>query len=319
MSLLWTRTPVMPEAIRRKGMAWNQRPDEEPKTPISVRKAGYAGVVGDQDWQDQEREMRGDDGHDDFDDDLYDASAPEPTEHERRHYEEHGEYPEDYFERHDEAYGEAKAKRDQEKADEDRLDHDDPALMNFVGEHGSNHALWQHRGTLGMINIKDRPVYATQTHVAKEHLDRYKNDPDAMSYDMERRGGTPRPGGLYHGDEYPMLVTHQGRLHVTEGHHRVANALMNGEPKIHAWHFNLDQHPEYDSDENEDDWMDESAPSGEAHHDRAVERQPQPADMHQHLLNDHGFNAKDWWDSATASKVHDALHQNVRSNHEHRS
>lgn len=252
MSLLWHRTPVMPSALRRKAMAWHQDPKDPHMTPISVRHAGYAGVVGDQSWED---EMHGGHGHDpygdDFDEDLYNESTPEMTHEERQHYEEHGEPPEDYYERHDQAYGEAMDK----KRRENNLDIDDPALMSFTGEHGSNSHLWQHHGTLGMVNIKDEPVWATQTHVAKEHLDRYKDNPHDMSWHQQMHGTFPGRE-QYHGDEYPMFVTHQGRLHVTEGHHRVANALMNGEPKIHAWHFNLDAHPEYDPDENDEDWED---------------------------------------------------------------
>lgn len=240
MSLLWAKVPgIQPEA-----MAWVHRyeQDKNKYTPISVRKAGYAGIVGD-----SERDAELNEGHhgdDEFDEDLYDEAAPEPTHEEHAHYEEHGEYPDSYYERHDEAYSRAL----QKKKDEDRYDHDDPELMHFIGEHGDDAPLWQSKGHLGKVDIKNRPVYATQTHVAQEHLDRYKNDPHSISWHQQIMG--EHAGAGYHGTEHPMFVTHQGRLHTIEGHHRVANALMSGEPHVHGWHFDLDKHPEYGHDED---------------------------------------------------------------------
>jgi hypothetical protein len=221
-------------------MAWNQEAKDPIKhTPISVRKAGFAGLVGDQGWDDEMKEAQGGGDHDDWDEDLFEDTTPEPTHEEQQHHEEHGEYPESHYERHDQAYGEALRK----KHAENDLDHDDPALMHFVGEHGQNTHLWQNKGHLGMVSLKDKPVYATQSHVSKEHIQRYLDDPRSTAYHLQRYG--PGAGDDYLGHDTPMFVTHEGRLHTTEGHHRVAAALQRGDDKIHAWHFDLDKHPQY--------------------------------------------------------------------------
>jgi hypothetical protein len=228
-------------------MAWRNQDSGDKRVyhPVSVRKAGYAGIVGDQDL---EAEMREEDPREGFDEDLYDETSPEPTSEERAHYEEHGEHPESYYERHDQAYAEAM----QKKADESRLDHDDPGLMHFVVNHGSNTKLWHDYGRTGKISLRG-PVWATQSHVAREHIDKYKADPNAMSWHESRYGRRPA-GSEYLGNEHPMFVTHEGRLHVTEGHHRVAAALERGEKTIHGAHFNLDEHPQLTAEDDDEDY-----------------------------------------------------------------
>ena len=104
MALLWVQA-----------MAWHDgsglKHDEA--QPISVRHAGFKGYVGSgDDWQ-YGSEPEGDD-KDKFDENLYEDTTPEPTAHEQRHYDKHGEYPDSHYERHDKAY--AKAVADKAKA-----------------------------------------------------------------------------------------------------------------------------------------------------------------------------------------------------------
>ena len=230
---------------RRIAMPWfNNNDGVNPSHAKSVRDAGYAGYVGDS----ERDEELGHGGHEDeFDEDLWDHVAPEPTHEEQRHIDEHGDYPDSYYERHDEAYGEAKHR----KAQEDEMDHDDPELHHFIGEHGSNSALWKEKGTFGKVNIKDQPVYATQSHVNQHHIDHYTASPGDISHSMRNTPGYGERHAQdpYLADEHPMFVTHEGRLHVTDGHHRVAAALQSGQKHIMGWHYDGDKHGFPDEDE----------------------------------------------------------------------
>lgn len=232
----------------RVAMPWFNNDDGvDPSKAKSVRDAGYAGYVGDSE-RDEELGHGGYGGHEDeFDDDLWDHVAPHPTHEEKRHMDEHGEYPDSYHERHDEAYGEAQHR----KAQEDEMDHDDPDLHHFIGEHGSNSALWKEKGTFGKINIKDQPVYATQSHVNQQHIDHYTASPGDISHSMRNTPGYGQRHAQdpYLADEHPMFVTHEGRLHVTDGHHRVAAALQSGQKHIMGWHYDGDKHGFPDEDE----------------------------------------------------------------------
>ncbi|SRR6266568_361641 len=232
-----------------QAMAWSEDTmggrDTRKYTPVHVRQAGYAGVVGDHE-DDREMAEEAKPG-DHFDEDLWDEHAPDPTSHEQRHYEEHDEYPESYDERHDVAYGQAKQRRDEEAA-RSPYDHEDPELRHFIGQHGSNTRLWHDRGRSGKISLR-QPVYATQTHVAREHIDRYKTNPNATG---RHQTYFPQAGQDYLGSEHPLFVTHQGRLHVIEGHHRVAAELERGSPHMYGHHFSLDEHPQYGNSEIND-------------------------------------------------------------------
>ena len=229
----------------RIAMPWfNNNDGVNPSHAKSVRDAGYAGYVGDS----ERDEELGHGGHEDeFDEDMWDRVAPEPTHEEQQHIDEHGDYPDSYYERHDEAYGEAKHR----KAQEDEMDHDDPELHHFIGEHGSNSALWKEKGTFGKINIKDQPVYATQSHVNQQHIDHYTASPGDISHSMRNTPGYGQRHAQdpYLADEHPMFVTHEGRLHVTDGHHRVAAALQSGQKHIMGWHYDGDEHGFPDEDE----------------------------------------------------------------------
>jgi hypothetical protein len=239
-----------------QAMAWSEDRmggrDKTRYTPIHVKQAGFAGVVGD---HEDDKEMADQTGEakpeEEFDEDLWDESTPEPTSHEQRHYEEHGEYPEEHFERHDQAFGEA-LERKRQDALKSPYDHEDPELRHFIGEHGSNTKLWHDYGRSGKINLR-QPVYATQTHVAREHIDKYLKNRNATSHHQQIFGA--HVGADYLGNEHPMFVTHQGRLHAIEGHHRVAAALERGDTGMHGHHFNLDEHPQFGNGEmNEEDY-----------------------------------------------------------------
>lgn len=239
--------------LRHTAMAWENRQDGiNPAHAKSVRHAGYAGYVGD---SERDEELGHSRDHDEFDEDLYDQTSPEPTHEEQRHYDKHGEYPDSHYERHDQAYQEALDKKQQEN----EPDHDDPELHEFIGEHGDNSKLWHEKATLGKVSLTG-PVYATQSHVNQEHIDRYRADPGGESHQMQsnERYRKVREEHPYLADKHPMFVTHQGRLHVTDGHHRVAAALQDGKKSIVGWHYDGDKHglPGYEDDE---DWSHEAA------------------------------------------------------------
>jgi 8-oxo-dGTP pyrophosphatase MutT (NUDIX family) len=224
------RSPVLGFAWRDDGSMTH-----EEARPRSVRDAGFAGYVGSQDTEDLEDELG--EGGDEFDEDLYDRVTPEPTAEERAHYDEEGDYPDSYLERHDQAYAAGQAAK---KAESHPDEYDDD-LHTFVAERGSDGELWRQHGSYGQVPLT-KPVYATQSHVAQAHIDRYLDDPHSTSWHQQRYGPA-HPGNEYLGDDAPMFVTHQGRMHVTEGHHRVAAALQRGERSIAGYHFNLDKHP----------------------------------------------------------------------------
>lgn len=261
MSLLWKDAAAF-QINPRQGMAWSMEPGEEhiARHAKSVRHAGFAGYVDhDQDTRaDYEDHEPGEEPEHEFDEDLWDGSSPEPTHKEQAHYEEHDEYPDSFEERHNQAYQQALHKRNQEGVP----DHEDNALMRFVGDHGENTAHWKQHASYGHVNLK-QPVYATQSHVSQHHIDKYLANPGATSHHREKYG--PNAGGSdYLGDGAPMFVTHQGRLHATEGHHRTAAALQRGDSHIMGWHYDADKHgfpdsegnmpghPDYEPDDDED-------------------------------------------------------------------
>lgn len=253
MALLWT------QAVQHEGMAWYQDPDSivthQPHHILPVKKAGFASYTADKDWEDEMQEGREDHGeeHDDFDDDLYESARPEPTPEEEAHNEEHGEYPEEYQDRHYKAYGEALDRKREEKRAENEPDHDDPDLIRFVGNHGTNTDLWRRHGTFGDVDLT-KGVHATQSHVSQAHIDRYLADPDDATESVQQGRGQ---NSGYLGDEAPMFVTHHGALHTTEGHHRVAAALQRGDKSMKGWHYDLDKDPALTKPQYED-WGDET-------------------------------------------------------------
>lgn len=251
MSLLWKNAA----AFQHESMAWHVAPGEEhiAQHAKSVRHAGFAGYVGRGDDDDDYGEEQ---SHGGFDEDLWDDSTPEPTSSQQRHYEEHDEYPQSYEDAHEEAYGRAQDAKNREN----EPDYEDGPLHRFVGEHGQNTHHWQQHATYGAVNLK-QPVYATQSHVSQMHIDKYHHDPGAMSHHKMKYN----PGGQsdYLGDGAPMFVTHEGRLHATEGHHRTAAALQRGDDHIMGWHYDADKHgfpddegrmPDHPDYEDPDEW-----------------------------------------------------------------
>jgi hypothetical protein len=238
-------------------MAWQVEPGEEhyAQHAKSVRHAGFAGYVGRD--SDDDYDEDGGQSHGGFDEDLWDNLEVDPTSHEQRHYDEHDEYPESYEDRRDQAYQDALTKRQQEN----EPDLEDGQLHRFVSEHGTNTHHWQQHATYGAVNLK-QPVYATQSHVSQAHIDKYLADPGATSHHREKYGETTGNSN-YLGDGAPMFVTHEGRLHATEGHHRTAAALQRGDSHIMGWHYDADEHgfpddegrmPDHPDYEDPDDW-----------------------------------------------------------------
>lgn len=232
MSLLFAQ-------VQREAMAWSYEDGEsrhDHPQVHSVRNAGYAGYVNMSPERAEDYHSGDDDeDKDGFDEDLWDEHSPEPTDEEDAHHEEHGEYPDSYYDRHEEAYNNAIDQRRQKAREEDRPDYEDDELMDFIGNHGTDKSFWKQHATHGPVDIKSNPVYATQSHVSQTHLDKYLSRPDAST---KHDRGDDR----YLGDAAPLMVTHNGRLHTIEGHHRVAAALQRGDHHINAWHFNADQH-----------------------------------------------------------------------------
>ena len=225
MSLLWVN------AARHQAAPWHHDDRNPPPRgkPISVRKSGYAGHVGLS--HDDEGDPYGE--NDRFDEDLYDESTPEPTEDEENHNWEHNEYPQSYYDRHDHAYQQAV----RNKAQEDEPDHIDEGVGQFVREHAHSGDVWKRHGTYGKVDLK-QPIYATQTHVHTGHLDRFDADPKDIAWHMQSGGGH----NDYPANDDPLFATHEGRVHVVDGHHRVGAALRRGDPHINGWHIDLD-HP----------------------------------------------------------------------------
>ena len=232
MALLWKNAA----AHQVEAMAWADHGgmDAEKAGAKPVKKAGFAGFVGESEDQRSDKGMD-DDEDDAFDEDAWDNTSPEPTKDEQDHYDEHDEYPDSHHERHEQAYAQEK---DRQHAESDP-DHEDDELHDFVGNHGSNTSLWQSKATLGKVDLT-KGVYATQSHVGQVHIDRYRHNPGDSSWHTHQYG--QGSGGDYLAHDTPMFVTHQGRLHVTDGHHRVGAALQDGKPDIHAWHYDADKH-----------------------------------------------------------------------------
>lgn len=238
MALLWTQA-----------MSWHDstglsRDEAQPKSVRSVGFKGYVGGGYDADDEDLDHSHGGG-----FDEDLHEETTPEPTSHEQAHYDKHDEYPESYHERHDQAYDNAL----QKKQAENEPDHEDEELHTFVAHHGTNNDLWKSKGTFGPVDIS-KGVYATQSHVSQRVMDEHRfNGSEPWDHRQQReRGKQPTHERDYLGDHHPMFVTHNGDLHVTEGHHRVGNALQHGESHVTGWHYDADKHG-LPGDPDEDD------------------------------------------------------------------
>lgn len=250
MALLWT------QAVAHEGMGWYHDPrsivHHEPHQILPVKKAGFASYTDDKERLDELNEDQ-DENEDGFDEDLYDQSRPDPTPEEEAHEQEHGELPESFHDRHDEAYESALENKRQKKAEEDEPDYDDPDLMRFVRNHGTNSDLWRKHGHFGDVDLT-QGVHATQSHVSQAHIDRYLRHPDDATEATHQGRGLKSD---YLGDEAPMFVTHERGLHATEGHHRVAAALQRGDKSIKGWHYDLDKDPALTKPQYED-WGDET-------------------------------------------------------------
>lgn len=109
-----------------------------------------------------------------------------------------------------------------------------PAVDRFMDEHGPlDNDVWERHGSFSPIDLT-MPVYATQSHLSRKHLDKY--GPGQVREHEPVSGGFMR----YLGEDGPMVVTHQGAHYVLDGHHRVGAALERGEPKVNAWNLDLD-------------------------------------------------------------------------------
>lgn len=231
MSLLWA-------SIQREAMPWDQRDKGFVHTPVPVRDAGFKGLVLPS--PEEHEEIHGEpppyarSTHEHlqhhFDEDLYEKSAPPIEPH---HLDEHGDTTDEYHEEHGEAY----AKAVQHKIDhEERPDHHDDDLHAFVGEHIDNPKVWKPE----RIDLS-KGVYATQTHVSKEHIERYDRDPSGPVWSQVKHGPSKWDDD-YVANKAPVFVTHEGRLHAVEGHHRVAQALRSGQTHIGGYHYDADKH-----------------------------------------------------------------------------
>jgi hypothetical protein len=211
MSLLWTQA-----------MPWMQHPEDPKYTPVSVKKAGFAGYVSPG-----------------GNEDVKEWTTPDSTPSEFSHLMQHDDWPSSYKKRHQRAQDDYAANM----SDEDKPDHEDPRLFHFMTHHYSKQHLF-HPAT---ADTTEFPIYATQTHVAQEHLNKYHQNP---------RSETHMTGGGV-GNDAPVLVTSEGRVHATDGHHRLSVAIARGEKNLPVWHLDLDNHymPDNDGhDEEEHDY-----------------------------------------------------------------
>lgn len=207
MSSLWTRA-----------MPWIQHPEDPPHTPVPVKHGGFAGYVGPG-----------------TDEDVSTWATPAHTPSELRHLIHHDVWPSSFRDRHERAQDELRATMTKD----DVADIEDPRLFHFMNHHYSD----QRKFREATADTTAYPIYATQTHLSKEHLGRYRSDP---------HGTADMTGGI--GAHAPVLITHEGRVHAADGHHRLSAAIERGETELPVWHFDLDHFhmPEYDGqDEGE--------------------------------------------------------------------
>lgn len=114
----------------------------------------------------------------------------------------------------------------------DRPHHYNDELMDhLLGNTGDRLRQISRRGN---ISIKDRPVYATQSHVTMHGVVKYIQDPHQEK----------RPSKL------PTFVKHQGNLYVDDGHHRVGAHLLRGEDHVHGYYYDADKHGFPEPEEN---------------------------------------------------------------------
>lgn len=260
MGLVWSDIVKQAALSTTLAMAWETQDHRYPaRNAIHVRDAGFKGLVGyhpdtlAEQADEGMREPR--DPYSHWDEDIRDKSAPEAAPHEQAHLDGHGEPHEDYERRHDHAY----EKLWHEHRGEGNPDHHDDDLMNFVSHHTNNPELWKEKGTFGPVDLR-KGVYATQSHVHPNHFSRYLSDPHAPTertrYRDEDSLVSDEPWREHLADRGPMFVTHQGRLHATEGHHRVAAALQRGDSHINGWHYDADHHgfPANHDEDDDDHW-----------------------------------------------------------------
>lgn len=223
MSTLWT------QAMAHQAMPWQVHPGEEDIAhhATHVKDAGFAGFV-----QHPSYNLTYKRAPHKFNHDLWNKVEPEPTDEDFHHFDQHGSFSPEHHERHKAAYADA-VKAEHER---DKPDHHDPDLLAFARSDAMFPDTWHHHGTKGPVDIS-KGVFATQSHVNQAHINRYKDKPDDKSW-YEHNGGRDT---AYEGTRHPLFVTHQGRLHVIEGHHRVAAAIQRGDTHIEGWHYNMDE------------------------------------------------------------------------------
>jgi 8-oxo-dGTP pyrophosphatase MutT (NUDIX family) len=126
-------------------------------------------------------------------------------------------------------------------------------LVDFMHDHRSNRELWHQHGEVQDVDLT-HGVYATQPYLVREHLQRYRDDPQSMGATQRANSGTQADWlTSYPGTHMPMFVRHQGNTFAIEGHHRVGAALARGEDKIHGTVYDADKHGWQSSyDENDD-------------------------------------------------------------------
>jgi len=105
----------------------------------------------------------------------------------------------------------------------DKPHHYNDDLMDHLLAHSGGSL--REMSQVGKVSIKDRPVYATQSHVTVPGVMKYLKDeshPDR--------------------ENMPRFVRHRGNLYVDDGHHRVGAALLRGDDSVHGYYYNADKH-----------------------------------------------------------------------------
>lgn len=91
-----------------------------------------------------------------------------------------------------------------------------------------------------------QPIHAMQPHLYKDKLKSYLDNPEGKTTAQEKFRGaddqTQKAIDHYPFTHHPGFIKYQGRLHVVDGHHRVAAAMMRGDSHIEGKVYDADKH-----------------------------------------------------------------------------
>lgn len=116
-------------------------------------------------------------------------------------------------------------------------------MANFRSLHQTDRDMWHKHGQVENVDLHAQPVYASQGYLAREHLDRYRKNPDDMGETQRKNNGSQADWlTSYPGTHMPMFIRHENNLFTTEGHHRVGAAFLRGDKTIRGMVYDADKH-----------------------------------------------------------------------------